>query len=380
MKKRAYETVIIGGGQAGLATGYHLQRRGLPFVILDENDEVGAAWRNRWSSLRLFTPGRYSSLPGMPYPGPAWSYPGKDNVADYLQAYVNKFKLPVRNSVKVLRVSAEGDHYTIETNAGLISANHVIVATGPFYHPRIPDFAGSLDQKIFQMHSSEYQSPTQIGKGPVLIVGAGQSGAEIALDMAPDHQVWLSGRDPGEEPVVRGTLSGRLITPIIAFAARRLINVANPLGKKIRSHFLYPPRGISRAGGTKKLLQKAGIACVGRTTGISKGFPQIEDGRMLKAASVIWCTGFITDFSWIDLPIYDDYGYPKHSRGVVSSYPGLYFIGLPFLSTLSSSLIMGVGKDAKYIASHIATHSVRNEEKNRAGTPGRIPEPVTEQA
>lgn len=380
MKKRAYETVIIGGGQAGLAAGYHLHRRGLPFVILDENDEVGAAWRNRWNSLRLFTPGRYSSLPGMPYPGPAWSYPGKDNIADYLQAYVNRFGLPVRNGVKVLRVSAEGDHYMIETNAELISANHVIVATGPFYHPRIPDFAGRLDQQIFQMHSSEYQTPEQVREGPVLVVGAGQSGAEIALDMAPDHQVWLSGRAPGEEPMVRGTLSGRLITPVIAFAARRLINVANPLGKKIRKHFLYPPRGISRAGGTKKLLQKAGVACVGRTTGISKGFPQIEDGRILKAASVIWCTGFNTDFSWIDFPIYDDYGYPKHSRGVVSSHPGLYFIGLPFLRTLSSSLIMGVGKDAKFIASHIASHSVRTEEKNRADTPGSIPEPMAEHA
>lgn len=354
MKKGQFNTVIIGGGQAGLATAYHLTRRRVPCIVLDENDDIGAAWRKRWDSLRLFTPGRYDGLPGMSYPGPPGSYPGKDDIADYLGDYASRFGLPVRTGVKVSRVSADGDLYSIETNNGLITAHNVVVATGAFHHPRIPGFAPRLDRQIVQMHSSRYQTPSQVGEGPVLVVGAGQSGAEIALDMARDHKVWLSGRDTGEEPVVRGTFTGRLLTPVFVFAFTRVINVANPLGRKVRRHFLYPPRGIPRAGGTKKLLRQAGVEPVKRTTGTSEGFPQLEDGQVLKVASVIWCTGFVPDYSWIDFPIFDEYGYPAHNRGVAKDHPGLYFIGMPFQRTLSSSLIMGVGKDAGYIARHIA--------------------------
>jgi putative flavoprotein involved in K+ transport len=355
MRERQYENVIIGGGQAGLATAYQLTRRHVPCVILDENDKVGAAWRKRWDSLRLFTPGRYDSLPGMPYPGPTGSYPGKDDFADYLQAYASRFGFPIRTGVKVVRVSADGDHYSIETNEELITAHNVVVATGAFHHPRIPGFAHNLDNKLVQMHSSEYQTPSQVGEGPVLVVGAGQSGAEIALDLARDHKVWLSGRDTGEEPVVRGTLTGRLITPILVFAATKVINVANPLGRKLRKHFFYPPRGIPRAGGTKKLLHKAGVEWVARTTGTDDGYPQLEDGQVMKVSNVIWCTGFVTDYSWIDLPIFNEYGYPVHKRGVLNAQPGLYFIGMPFQRTLSSALILGVGRDAGYIAKHIAS-------------------------
>lgn len=365
MSEIQYETVIIGGGQAGLATAYYLTRRRLPCVILDENDKVGASWRNRWDSLRLFTPGRYNSLPGMPYPGPPRSFPGKDDIADYLQAYASRFGLPIRTSVKVVRVSTDGDGYIIETANELIAAHNVVVATGAFHHPRIPEFADNLDRQIVQMHSSEYQTPSQIRNGPVLVVGAGQSGAEIALDMARDHKVWLSGRDTGEEPAVRGTLTGRLITPIMVFAATKVINVANPLGRKLRKHFFYPPRGIPRAGGTKNLLRNAGVEWVERTTGTSDGYPQLEDGRVMKVANVIWCTGFMTDYSWIDLPVFDEYGYPVHKRGVVSSHPGLYFMGLPFQRTLSSTLIVGMGKDAGYIANHIASKRAAKEVKHR---------------
>lgn len=355
MTNRQFETVIIGGGQAGLATAWHLTRHNMPCVILDENDKVGASWRKRWGSLRLFTPGRYNNLPGMPFPGPPGHYPGKDEVADYIESYASRFGFPLRTGVKVLRVKADGDHYSIETNYERISAYNVVVATGPFHHPRIPDFADELDQQVVQMHSSAYQTPSQVSKGPVLVVGAGQSGAEIALDLARDHRVLLSGRDVGEEPAVRGTLSDRLITPVIAFAATKVINVANPIGQMLRRHFFYPSRGIPRAGGTKKLLKKAGVEWVGRTTGIRDGYPQLEDGRVLKVNHVIWCTGFLTDYSWIDLPIFDDYGFPEHKRGVVNEQPGLYFIGMPFQSTLSSSLIMGVGRDAAFIANHIAS-------------------------
>jgi putative flavoprotein involved in K+ transport len=197
------------------------------------------------------------------------------------------------------------------------------------------------------------------------VVGAGQSGAEIALDLSSQHKVWLSGRDTVEEPTAPGTLADRLFAPIMIFAATKVINVANPLGRKMRKYFFYPPRGIPRAGGTKKRLLNAGIEWIERTTGTSDGFPQLEDGRVIKVANVIWCTGFITDYSWIDLSLFDEYGYPVHNRGVVSSHPGLYFMGLPFQRTLSSTLIVGVNKDAGYIANHIASKRAVKEVKYR---------------
>lgn len=353
-----FETVVVGGGQGGLATGYHLKRLGVDHVILDENDEPGAAWRNRWDSLRLFTPGRYNSLPGMPYPGPPHSRPGKDDIADYLKTYAEEFQLPVRNGVRVNRVAANGDGYVVETGDGEIGADNVVVATGAFHHPRIPDFARFLAPDIAQMHASDYRRPSQVQEGPVLVVGAGQSGAEIALDLIGRHEVWLSGEDHGEEPGRPGAASDRLIAPIMVFAATKVINVANPIGRKVRDHFLYPPKGIPRAGGTRKRILEAGIEWVGRTTGAEDGRPRLENGRVLDVANVIWCTGFRPDYSWIGLPVFDDYGYPIHQRGVVESQPGLYFMGLLFQRTLSSALIVGVGKDAEYIAGCIKDRKV----------------------
>ena len=369
MSNRKYETVIIGGGQAGLATAWHLTHHNMPCIILDENNRVGAAWRKRWKSLRLFTPGRYNSLPGMPFPGPARSQPGKDDIANYLEDYASRFGFPIRTGVKVVRVRVEGKHYTIETENEMISAHNVVVATGPFLHPRIPEFADELDPQIVHMHSSEYRIPSQVQDGPVLVLGAGQSGAEIALDMARDHKVWLSGRDVGEEPVIQDNFSGRLKTAIIVFMATKVLNVANPLGRMMRKHFFYPPRGIPRAGGTRKRLKKAGVEWVGRTKGVNDGYPKLEDGRILKVNNVIWCTGFVTDYSWIDLPIFDDFGFPEHKRGVVHEQPGLYFIGMPFQRTLSSSLLLGVGRDAGYIAQHIATKRAAPEVKSSARPP-----------
>jgi putative flavoprotein involved in K+ transport len=357
-------SVVIGGSQAGLATGYHLKRLGVDHVILDENHRVGAAWRNRWDSLRLFTPGRYSSLPGMPYPGPPWSLPDKDEIAEYLETYAARFELPVRTGVRVDRVAADGNRYVVETDRGPMSAENVVVATGAFHHPRIPTFADALDPEITQMHSSDYRRPSQLQEGPVLVVGAGSSGGEIALELADRHQVWLSGRDPGQEPDTDGPLSIRLFTPIIWFMASRVVNVANPIGRRVRRHFLDPPRGIPRGRVTRDVLRDAGVEWLARTAGVKDGRPQLEDGKVLDVANVIWCTGFVADYSWIDIPVFDDHGYPIHERGVVESQPGLYFMGLLFQRTLSSALIGGMGRDAEYIARHIKDHRLTGHAAN----------------
>jgi putative flavoprotein involved in K+ transport len=348
-----YDTIVIGGGQAGLATGYELARRGLPFVILDAGDRVGDSWRKRWDSLRLFTPGRYDSLPGMPFPGPKDAYPSKDEAADYLETYAAAVELPVRTGVKVDRLFKDQDRFVLTAGTLQFEAHNVVVATGAYHTPCIPEFAEELDPAIVQLHSSEYRSPSQLRDGGVLVVGAGNSGAEIALDSVQRHPTWLSGRDTGQEPTRAGTLPDRLLTPFIWFMASRVLSVRNPIGRKARDHFLDPPRGIPLGRVRRKDFPAAGIERVPRTAGVRDGSPMLEDGRVLDVSNVIWCTGFVPDFSWIDLPIPVANGYPIHDRGVVESQPGLYFMGLLFLHTLSSALLGGVGRDADHIAGRI---------------------------
>lgn len=346
-------TVVIGGGQAGLATGYHLMKQGLPFVILDANPRVGEAWRNRWDSLRVFTPARYSALPGLPFPSRPSHYPTKDELADYLEDYAATFELPIRLGVRAERLTRAGNGFQIVTSEGPLLAGNVVVATGPYRRPRIPDFATELDDSIVQLHSKEYCNPDQLRDGPVLVVGAANSGAEIAMEVARDHETWLSGRHPGNEPTRTGSIPDRFFTPIMWFAATRVITVDNPIGRKVRDSFLDPPRGIPLGSVKPKDLDAAGIMRVPRTTEVRDGSPVLEDGRVLKVSNVVWCTGFEPDFDWIDLPLEMSKGLPVHERGVVESLPGLYFMGLLFQYSLSSGLIGGVGRDAGYIVDHI---------------------------
>ena len=348
------ETVVIGGGQAGLAVGFHLHERGLPFVIVDENERVGDIWRKRWDSLSLFTPARYDSLPGMCFPGPPSVYPTKDQVADYLEEYARAFELAVRNGVHVESLSATGHGFQVRSSSGDLTADNVVVATGAYHEPRVPSFALDLDPSILQIHSSEYRSRDQLREGAVLVVGAGNSGAEIALDIAEDHRVWLSGPDTGQEPTRAGTLPDRLLTPVMWTVATRL-NVNTRIGRKLRDHFLDPPRGIPLGRVRRKDLVAAGIERVGRTTGVRGGWPLLQEDRVLEVSNVIWCTGFTPDFRWIEAPFSMHNGYPVHERGVVDGTPGLYFVGLLFLHSLSSALLGGVGRDAGYIVEHIAS-------------------------
>jgi putative flavoprotein involved in K+ transport len=352
--REAVDTVVIGGGQAGLAVGYHLQRRGLPFVILDENERVGASWRKRWDSLRLFTPARYSGLPGMPFPGPSSAFPTKEQVAAYLEAYVSKWALPVRTGIKVDRLASAGGRFEVFCGEQVLSAANVVVATGAYHQPRVPDFAAGLKSSIVQLHSSEYRNPSQLRNGGVLVVGAGNSGAEIAVELAGHHQIWLSGPDTGQEPTRAGSIPDRFFVPIIWLMATRL-TVRTPIGKRLRDHFLDPPRGIPLARVRRKDIIAAGIERVGRTTGVQDGYPVVVGGRVLEVSNVIWCTGYTPDFDWIDLAVPDRHGFPIQNRGVVESVPGLYFIGLLFLYSISSALLGGVGRDAAHIVAHIAS-------------------------
>ncbi|HEY5889679.1 MAG TPA: NAD(P)/FAD-dependent oxidoreductase [Acidimicrobiia bacterium] len=361
------ETVVIGGGQAGLATSYHMKARGLPHVVLDAGDRVGDVWRQRWDSLRLFTQGRISGLPGMAYPGSGASYPDKEEVADYLETYAARFDLPVMNGVNVNRVSPIDNGFMVEHNDGRLQTDNVIVATGSFHHPRIPKAAGGLDDGIFQMHSSSYRRPSQLQAGDVLVVGAGNSGAEIALELSDRHRVWLSGRDPGQEPTKAGSVPDRFLTPVYWFFGHHVLKASTPMGRKARDHFLNPPRGIPLGRARRKEIAAAGIERVPRTVGASEGRPLLEDGRVLDVANVIWCTGYVADYSWIDLPIFGEYGYPAHVRGIVESAPGLYFMGLMFQYSLTSPLVGGVGRDAGHIVKHIASRKSEFREPVKGG-------------
>jgi putative flavoprotein involved in K+ transport len=354
-------TVVIGGSQAGLAIGYFLRKRGLPFVILDENARIGDAWRKRWHSLRLFTPGRYNGLPGMPFPGLPWAYPTKDETADYLEAYARAFELPVRTGVTVDRLSKTGDRFDVTCGQHTLFAENVVVATGAFNNPRVPSFARDLDKRIVQLHSKEYRNPSQIQKGAVLVVGAGNSGAEIAMELAPHHQIWLSGPDTGQEPARAGSRLDHLLTPMMWFVATRL-TVKTALGRKLRDHFVDPPRGIPLGRVRRKDFAPAGIKRVPRMTAVKNGYPILENGRVLEVSNAIWCTGYAPNYDWIDFSLPKHNGVPMHDRGIVDACPGLYFIGLLFLYSLSSALVGGVGRDAEHIVDHIVSTRLSRRE------------------
>jgi len=357
-------TAVIGGSQSGLAVGYYLMQRRLPFVILDDNDRIGDAWRKRWDSLRLFTPGRYNGLPGMPFPGSPSSYPTKDEAADYLEAYAREFELPVRTGVKVDRLSRVGNRFEVICGEDTLTVENVIVAAGAYHNPRVPPFARELDENIVQLHSKEYRNPSQIQEGGVLVVGAGNSGAEIAIELARDHQTWLSGRDTGQEPTRAGSLPDHLVTPIMWFMATQVLKVNNPLGRKARDYFLDPPRGIPLGRIRRKDFAAAGIERVPRMTGVRNGYPVLEDGRVLEVSNVVWCTGFSPNYDWVDLSLPTRYGAPIHTRGVVESCAGLYLVGLPYLYSLSSALVGGVGRDAGYIVEHIESSTIARKARS----------------
>jgi putative flavoprotein involved in K+ transport len=351
------ETIIVGGGQAGLAVGYQLTQLDRQFVILDAHQRTGDSWRTRWDSLQLFTPAYLSHLPGLEFPGPRNRCPTKDEMADYLETYVTRFDLPVRRGLQVEAITRNADRFVIIADDHRFEADNVVLATGGYQAAYLPDFANELDAGIMQLHSSQYRTPSQLRDGDVLVVGAANSGAEIALEASAEHRTWLSGRHPGNEPTRPGSRAGRLFTPPFWFYISRVVSVTNPIGRRVRPGLLKMTLPLARV--KPKDLDTAGVVRLPRTVAVRDGKPVMEDGQIVDVANVVWATGYGPAFDWVHLDVFDQEGHPVHDRGVAAE-PGLYFIGLFFLSSAASSLVGGVGRDAEYIARHIAGRAVRN--------------------
>lgn len=349
-----HDVVVIGAGQAGLAVAQALVGRGVDAVVLEASARVGEVWRKRYDSLRLYSPAWFDGLPGMRFPKPRFTFPRGSEMGDYLEAYVDRFSIPVRTGVRADGLERGQEGYRVTAGGSAYEAHHVVVAAGTFDKPFRPPFAGELDPRIRQVHSADYRKPSDLGEGPTLVVGLSHSGSDIAHELAmAGRQVTLAGRGHGQLPVsIDRWVAPRVIFPLMRFILPRLLNVDTPMGRRAQAAL--------RNGGPPLLryrrpeLQAAGVELTpSRVSGVVDGRPQLDDGRVLDVENVVWATGYRPDFSWIRLPIFSETGAPKHYRGVVNGEDGIYFVGLPFLYSFGSFLIFGAGIDGPYVAARI---------------------------
>ncbi|MFK2826723.1 NAD(P)/FAD-dependent oxidoreductase [Bacillus sp. B190/17] len=350
MNRSTYHTVVIGAGQAGLAMGYYLKKLGKSFIILDKNVEVGTEWSKRYDSLVLFTPRMYSTLPGLILKGDPQGFPTKDEIANYLKVYAESFQLPIQLKTEVTRVQKKDSAFYIETNWGEFQAANVIIATGPFQKPRVPDFANVLSPDILQLHSSQYKNPAHLQSGNVLVVGGGNSGAQIAVELSQERETYLS------------------VSQKIKFLPLKIGNKSifwwfDQAGILKASHDSWIGRKIQEKGDPifgselKKAIQNGHIILKNRTVHSRETVIHFEDKSTLKVQNIIWATGFISDYSWLNIEgVLNNIGKPIHHRGQ-TEIPGLYFLGLPWQHRRGSALLQGVGEDAQSIMRHIQTRS-----------------------
>jgi putative flavoprotein involved in K+ transport len=344
---------VVGGAQTGLAVSYDLRQRGIEHVVLDASARAGDPWRRRWDSLRLFTPRRVDHLDGVPLPGrgPA---PTKDEFADYLDAYERQFDLPVRHGVRVERLGREDGRFRLETTRGTVTADAVVVAMSSHQVPAVPSMAADLDPTVLSLHSSQYRNPEQLRAGDVLVVGVGNSGAEISAEVAATHRTWLAGEDGGQFPVnVDGALATHVLSRLAAFAAAHVLTTGTPMGRRARTTFLTGTAPLMRT--RRGDIERAGIHRVPRITEIRDGKPVAADGAVLDVENVIWSTGYRTGLEdWVDLPVLDEHGMPRHDAGAALDQPGLYFVGQVFLHTPASDTVPGMVRDARRVVEAIA--------------------------
>jgi putative flavoprotein involved in K+ transport len=340
-----YEVVVIGAGQAGLAMGYFLKRQRRRFVILDGADSIGAAWRDRWESLRLFTPRRYGGLPGLSFPGDPEGYPDRDEVIAYLERYAEAFELPIALNRPVRRLTAEDGRFVLDVGGRTITADQVVVATGPFQKPYVPEVASRLGPGVVQMHSTGYRKPSDVPQGTALVVGGGNTGFQIAKELSTEHEVYLA--VGSKQTPLPQRLLGRDLFWWLTKSGLLDTTVESRLGRKMRH------RETLIGSSPRELKRRYGVELKPRVVDADRRTVRFEDGSELEVDAVIWATGYRPDYSWIDLPVFDADGRLRHRRGV-TDVPGLYFLGLTWQHTRGSALIGWVKDDAEFIAEQIA--------------------------
>jgi putative flavoprotein involved in K+ transport len=339
------DVLVIGAGQAGLAVGWHLREQGITsFLLLDAGPEVGHMWRSRWDSLRLFTPAEYDALPGTPFPAPAGTYPTKDEVADYLRGYAAAFELPVRLNTRVTRLTKTGDTFHADTSTGPIRAGQVVIATGPFQTPAVPTLARHLAADVVQLHSADYRNPDQLPEGPVLVVGAGNSGLQIAAELAATRPVTVAvGTRP---PMLPQRLFGRDLFWWLSRLGLITKTADSRLARRLQK------KGDLVIGTRWRDLARLGIQVRPRLDDVDLSTAMFADGTVTTVAAVVWATGYRSDYSWLDIPGAVDDDKVANVRGI-TAIPGLSVLGLPWLHTRGSALLGYVKDDAAWLASHI---------------------------
>jgi putative flavoprotein involved in K+ transport len=341
------DVLVIGGSQAGLAIAWHLARQGLRYAVLEAGPEIGHAWRSRWDSLTLFTPAQYDALPGMPFPAPADTYPTKDPVAGYLQAYASALEVPVRLNARVTGLSRTEEGFEARTADQVFRAGQVVVTTGPFQTPFVPPAAQGLDGSVTQLHSVGYRNPQALPEGPVLVVGGGNSGFQIAEEIAAaGRRVDLS--IATKLPVLPQRLAGKDLFWWLTHLGLMRVTTESRLGRRMSSREFV-------IGSSRRRLQAAGVRFRPGVADAHGRTIRLSDGSSLDVGIVVWATGYRPDHSWIDIPGVARDGSAIHRRGV-TEIPGLYFLGLSWQHTRGSALLGFVHDDADYLADRIATH------------------------
>ena len=344
------DVVVIGGGQAGLAVAWHLQQQGLRPLVLEAGEQVGHTWRSRWSSLTLFTPAEYDGLPGRPFPAPAGSYPGKDAVADYLSDYAREAGLRVETNSRVTRLRRHPRGFEVLASDRVVLAPQVVVATGPFQVPVVPPLARDLDPAVHQVHSADYRDPASLPDGAVLVVGGGNSGFQIAEELAASRQVELA--IGTEYPLLPQRVLGRDLFWWLTRTRLLRVPATSRPGRRMQA------RGEFVIGSDRRRLQAAGVQLRPRAMGAAGRTVRFADESTADVDVVVWATGYRSDHSWIDMPGVLADGRVVHRRGV-TDVPGLSFVGLSWQHTRGSALLGFVGDDAAHVAAAARRHAER---------------------